>query len=238
MKKPLLFVLICLAFIGSAIAVSYTPDGFGGYRGSDGTRWTPDGFGGLRGSNGVYCKQDYYGNINCSGGNQNNQNNNGWNDITNASGGIGASFGQALGELFSSFSQPKKNTQTLKKNNTGLSTPPKEGYDYFPGKSFYKQDDFPGNRIYEQGTIWTWKGKNGNDSDGMSCSYIDKNVFSCNNGITYIANPNEPYYPLIGTDGTRYQTNWGYGGNADYYCVASNFGSKCCGNLASLSCNY
>ena len=121
MKKLLLLLFSILLSANSYANVTYTPDGFGGYRSSDGISWTPDGFGGLRGSNGVHCKQDLYGTIKCSGGNQNNQNNqnnNGWNNITNAYGGIGASFGQALGELFSSFGQSNNQNNPVRSNIT------------------------------------------------------------------------------------------------------------------------
>jgi hypothetical protein len=93
-----------------------------------------------------------------------------------------------------------------------------------------------GSRFYEQGTTWIWQSGNGYGSDGMSCSYIDYGVFSCNNGITYTTNPNVAGTPVRGSDGTSYQSNLGNGGNPDYYCVASNFGSNCCGNQASKTC--
>jgi len=120
MKKLLLLLFLSFGFIESAIAVTYTPDGYGGYRDSNGITYTPDGYGGMRGSNGSTCKKNYYGVITCSGGNQN-SGNSGWGAVTNSSNDIGASFGAALGKLFSSSGQSNNSMEGTPYMNRGTS---------------------------------------------------------------------------------------------------------------------
>lgn len=48
MNKLALSLAISLFFVGAAQANNCNPDGFGGMRCSDGSRYSPDGFGGTR----------------------------------------------------------------------------------------------------------------------------------------------------------------------------------------------
>jgi len=107
MKKLLLILFSLLISFNSYANISYTPDGFGGYRGSNGVNYTPDGFGGIRGSNGTNCTSDMFGNIRCSGGSgssnsYSNPDTSGWGAITNSMSGIGTSIGKSFGNLTNS----------------------------------------------------------------------------------------------------------------------------------------
>ena len=99
MKKLLLLLFSILLSVNSYANITYTPDGFGGYRGSNGVNYTSDGFGGLRGSNGSNCTTDMFGNIRCSNqsGSYANPDTSGWGAITNSMGGIGTSIGKSFG---------------------------------------------------------------------------------------------------------------------------------------------
>ena len=99
MKKLLLLLFSILLSVNSYANVTYTPDGFGGYRSSNGTNYYSDGFGGLRGSDGTNCTKDMFGNIRCSNqsGSYANPDTSGWGAITNSMGGIGTSIGKSFG---------------------------------------------------------------------------------------------------------------------------------------------
>ena len=99
MKKLLLLIFSILLSVNSYANVTYTPDGFGGYRSSNGTNYYSDGFGGLRGSDGTNCTKDMFGNIRCSNqsGSYANPDTSGWGAITNSMGGIGTSIGKSFG---------------------------------------------------------------------------------------------------------------------------------------------
>ena len=112
MKKLLLLLFSILLSVNSYANITYTPDGFGGYRGSNGVNYTSDGFGGLRGSNGSNCTTDMFGNIRCSNqsGSYANPDTSGWGAITNSMGGIGTSIGKSFGNTNSrSGSNPRIN---------------------------------------------------------------------------------------------------------------------------------
>ena len=107
MKKLLLLLFSILLSVNSYANVTYTPDGFGGYRSSNGVNYSSDGFGGLRGSDGTNCTSDMFGNIRCSGGSgssnsYSNPDTSGWGAITNSMGGIGSSIGKSFGNLTNS----------------------------------------------------------------------------------------------------------------------------------------
>ena len=107
MKKLLLLLFSLMLSINSYANVTYTPDGFGGYRSSNGVNYSSDGFGGLRGSDGTNCTSDMFGNIRCSGGSgssnsYSNPDTSGWGAITNSMGGIGSSIGKSFGNLTNS----------------------------------------------------------------------------------------------------------------------------------------
>ena len=72
-------------------------------------------------------------------------------------------------------------------------------------------------------------------SDGIICTFFNDKEFNCNNGVSYYIG-DKKVTKVHGSDGTSYTSNWGNGGNDNYYCVTSSFGSKCCGNWASKSC--
>lgn len=88
--------------------------------------------------------------------------------------------------------------------------------------------------FYNFNTTYEFDGNNNfYGSDGMRCSYVDDNNFSCNNGITYhFSNPVQ----VRGSDGTSYSSNRRDSSDDNYYCVTSSFGSKCCGNMFFKRC--
>ena len=61
MNKLALSLAISLFFVGAAQANNCNPDGFGGMRCSDGSRYSPDGFGGMRGNDGTRISHDGFG---------------------------------------------------------------------------------------------------------------------------------------------------------------------------------
>jgi len=112
MKKLILFSL--LISFNSYANITYTPDGSGGYYGSDGTNWTTDSYGNLNGSDGTNCNQNSFGTINCYGGSLDNGGNSqqGWDNITKGMGQAGTNLGKALGGIFSNSKQTITNSGT------------------------------------------------------------------------------------------------------------------------------
>ena len=120
MKKLLLLLFSLLISFNSYANVTYSPDGYGGYYGSDGTNWTTDSYGNLYGSDGTNCNQNSYGTITCYGGNLDNRGNSqqGWNNISKGMGGIGANLGKALGQIFSGYGQSNNQNNPIRSNIT------------------------------------------------------------------------------------------------------------------------
>ena len=93
-----------------------------------------------------------------------------------------------------------------------------------------------GKRLYEKGTAWRWNGSKGNGTDGLQCALKDDKYFiSCNNDVSYYICYINDIRRTCGTDGTYYTSDWK--GDNSYYCLTSNFGSKCCGAADTKICN-
>jgi len=90
-------------------------------------------------------------------------------------------------------------------------------------------------RFYEKGTTWQWNGSKGYGSDGMQCNVKDDYYFlSCNNNVSYYICEIDNVRRTCGTDGTYYTSDWT--GDDSYYCLTSNFGSRCCGSATKKTC--
>jgi hypothetical protein len=90
-------------------------------------------------------------------------------------------------------------------------------------------------RFYEKGTTWQWNGSSGYGTDGLQCNLKDDYYFlSCNNNVSYYICQIDNVRRTCGTDGTYYTSNWA--GDDTYYCLESNFGSRCCGSQSKKTC--
>ena len=170
MKKLLLLLFSLLISFNSYANITYTPDGSGGYYGSDGTNWTTDSYGNLNGSDGTNCNQNSFGTINCYGGSLDNGGNSqqGWDNITKGMGQAGTNLGEALGGIFSNSKQT--NNQTI--TNSGSSYNPRVAQlmedirKAQEANSFKPPVQFSGK----------WK-KVTSNSDGSISFYIDEETF-------------------------------------------------------------
>ena len=90
-------------------------------------------------------------------------------------------------------------------------------------------------RLYEKGTTWQWNGSSGYGTDGLQCNLKDDYYFiSCNNNVSYYICHIDNVRRTCGTDGTYYTSD--YSGDSSYYCLTSNFGSRCCGSQSKKTC--
>ena len=217
MKKLLLLLLLSLGFTSYADTVTYHKSGDYLY-GSDGSSCYVD-------------KYSYDVSIVCD------NDNNASYGYTSAPMDLGYSSGEAMGTVINDIANAiaegiandkSSNTRSYSSgsNNQTSSNP------YLPPviKNSLRNTPF-----YNVDTTYERYEDAFYGSDGIICTFFNDKEFNCNNGVSYYIGDTK-VTKVHGSDGTSYTSNWGNGGNDNYYCVTSSFGSKCCGNWASKSC--
>jgi hypothetical protein len=230
MKKLLLLLLLSLSFGVSADTITY--DNFG--RGSDGSK----------------CKENTIGGIDCSGGGINGtvryrslgspNRFDGDDGSTCKVNGIGKLVCERKNKVSEDYNKDPNAGRVSVEAASQAGALLGKGLigilEALAGNTTQQNNSMQGKRLYEKGTAWRWNGSKGSGTDGLQCSLKDDKYFiSCNNDVSYYICYINDIRRTCGTDGTYYTSDWK--GDDSYYCLTSNFGSKCCGAADTKICN-